>query len=204
MYSSFSDFINEIKTNGKKWVKSQAKMSLITFVLVLVGLIIADIVVEKKLMGQGYGVAPDLLIPLIALVIAIIDAIPVLGITITMLPWAVIAMLVGDSINGEAILVVFAVIMVIKQIIEPFVRGKSLGVSPLEEAIAAVLGWVIFPGTVGSAIGLIVVPIVYTTGKKIYLNFHPDSKLNGNLINNLLKKDNAIDITNDVVDVDEK
>ncbi|MDO5448937.1 MAG: AI-2E family transporter [Clostridia bacterium] len=198
MYQSLSEFFADAKNSGKDWIKSQAKISAITFVLLLVGLFIADIVCEKKL---GDGVAWDILIPFIALAIAIVDAVPVLGISITMLPWAALATIFSDDKKvGLAILIVYLVVMLVKQIIEPFIRGKSLGVSPIEELICAIIGYIVFPGTLGSALGLIIVPVVYTAAKKFYIKKNPSfaEKKNAKLAD---KFKDAIDITDDVKDV---
>ncbi len=194
MYQSLSEFFADAKRSGKDWIKSQVKLSAITFVLLLVGLFVADIVCEKKF---DNGIALDLLIPFIAIVIAIIDAVPVFGISITMLPWAALAGIMEGKEIGFAILLVYLVIMLVKQIIEPFIRSKSLGVSPIEEVICAALGWFIFPGKL-SALGLILVPVVYTAAKKVYIKQNPSfaEKKNAKIAN----KD-AIDITDDVKDV---
>lgn len=197
MYQSLSEFFADAKHSGKDWIKSQLKLSAITFVLLLVGLFAADIICEKKL---GTGIALDILIPFIAIVIAIVDAVPVLGISCTMLPWAALATIFEPSKKvGLAILVVYLVVMLVKQIIEPFIRSKSLGVSPVEEVICAILGWIVFPGTLGSALGLIIVPVAYTAAKKIYIKNNPSfaEKKNAKLAN----KGDVIDITDDVKDV---
>lgn len=209
MYQNFSDLVKDAKASGKDWIKSQIKVSALTFVLLLVGLIITDKICEAKL---GDGVIFAVLIPFVALGIAIIDAIPVLGISAVMLPWAAIDTIFGDPRQkGLAIFLLFVVVMVIKTIAEPFIRGKSLGVSPIEEVIAAVIGWVVFPGTVGSGIGLIVAPLIYTVAKKIYVKSNPNTFF-ANFGYNFLgkkgeggkkadKKPDAIDITDDVEDV---
>lgn len=202
MYRSFSEFIDEIKSSGWDWVKSQVKLSAITFLLLTVGLFVADLICENK---YGTGLAWDALIPVIALIIAIIDAVPVLGISACMLPWAFFAAIFADKKIGGAILLVFVIVMIIKQILEPFIRGKSLGVSPLEEVIAAVIGWTVFPGTVGSAIGLIVVPIAYTVGKKAYMKINPNAFANKktSFFEKKQQENNVVDITDDIVDVDD-
>ncbi|GEM_PF-1440832 len=208
MYQSFSDLVNDAKSSGKDWIKSQIKVSGLTFLLVLVGLIVADVICENKL---GDGIIFDVLIPFVALFIAIVDAVPVLGISAVLLPWAAIDTIFGDPRQkGLAIFLVFIFVMLVKTVAEPFIRGKSLGVSPLEEAIAAVVGWVIFPGTIGSGIGLIVAPLIYTVAKKIYVKTNPNTFFANFGYNYLGKKDgvkreekqpDAIDITDDVEDV---
>lgn len=207
MYQSLSDLINDAKSSGKDWIKSQLKISALTFVLVLLGLIVADVVCENK---WDEGIIIDILIPFVALFIAIVDAIPVIGISAVMLPWAAIDAIFGDpKQKGLAIFIVFIVVMVIKSIAEPFIRGKSLGVSPIEEVIAAVIGCIVFPKAL-SGVGLIVAPLIYTIAKKVYVKSNPgtffanfgynflDKKTDGKMEN---KNIDAIDITDEVEDV---
>jgi len=206
MYNSIFDLFDEIKSSGKDWLKSQLKVSALTFLLLTAGLFIADYVCEKK---YGSGLALDLLIPLIAFVIAIIDAIPVLGISACMLPWAAIVTIFAEPrTKGLALLLVYISVMVIKQISEPFIRGKSLGVSPLEELLAAGFGWLAFSwlGALGSGIGLIAVPILYTVGKKVYIASHNEyfQERNQRSFKPDSRRDNAVDITDDIEDIDKQ
>lgn len=204
MYNSLSDLLNEIKTSGKDWIKSQIKVSSLTFLLVMIGLFIADTVCEKK---YGSGIAPDALIPLIAVLIAIIDAVPVLGVSISMLPWAALVTIFAEPrTKGLAILLVYIAVMVIKQISEPFIRGKSLGVSPIEELVAAAVGWAAFGwlGALGSGIGVILVPILYTVGKKVYISTHSQNYFTGQKTPPQVdsRRTDAVDITDEVEDID--
>lgn len=199
MYQSFSDFIKDVKDSGKDWVVSQLKISGITFLLVLIGLLIVD--------SHFYPIAWKIFIPFIALFIAAVDAIPVLGISAVMLPWAAIVALFGEQRKaGLAIFIVYLVVMVIKQISEPFIRSKSLGVSPIEEIIASLVGYLILGGA-----GFIVGPLLYTIGSKVYQKFNPDSLFTnmhepGYFADKFSGKSNSndiTDITDEVEDVEE-
>ena len=212
MYQNLSDLVKDAKASGKDWIISQLKVSGLTFLLLLVGLIITDNICENK---WDEGIIIDILIPIVALVIAIIDAIPVIGISAVMLPWAALDTIFGEPRQkGLAIFILFVVIMVIKTFAEPFIRGKSLGVSPIEEVIASVIGWVVFPGTIGSGIGLIVAPLIYTVGKKIYVKTNPNTFFANFGYNFLGSKDSGVqkktgnttvvDITDEIEDVEEK
>lgn len=205
MYETFSDYINDAKTSGKDWLKSQLKISAITFVLLLIGLFIADIILENK-MGTR-GIALDIVIPFVALGLAFFDALPVIGLSVTMLPWAFLAAIIRGPEYGAGILIVFATVMLIKTFLEPYIRGKSLGVSTIEVVIAAIIGWFILP----KGIGLVVAPLIYTIGKKFYVKSNPNTFF-ANFGYNFLgkegeggkkadKKPEAIDITDDVEDV---
>lgn len=185
------EFIKDAKNSGIDWLKSQLILSGSTFLLTFIGLLIVD----QKFANIGNVVG----LIFICLGLAIVDFIPVIGISAVMLPWAVLAALTKNTKLGICIFVVFVVVMIIKQILEPFIRGKSLGISPIEEVIASVLGYLIC-GT--NAIGFILGPIVYIVGKKTYVKF-TGKQIGGGKGNGYFNKsnsndDNIIDITDDV------
>ena len=68
---------------------------------------------------------------LFAFLIAIIDALPVLGTGGVLIPWAVYSFLTNDIKMGISILVLYLVVLVIRQIVEPKVVGHQIGVYPL-------------------------------------------------------------------------
>lgn len=138
----------------KNWLKSQAILSLITLAALLAGL---------YFIGVPHWI-------LIAIGITLVDAVPFLGLGITMLPWSFYELVIAkDRETGLWLFGLFVLVMVVRQILEPFVRGKSLGISPLEEVAASVGGFVL---TGFNGIGLIAGPIVYIIGKKIWQAKH--------------------------------
>ena len=56
-------------------------------------------------------------------------------------------------------------------VLEPFVRGASLGISPWEEIVSSVAGFALMGG---NGLGLILGPVVYIVGKKVYRTMHPE------------------------------
>ncbi|MBQ1545517.1 MAG: AI-2E family transporter [Clostridia bacterium] len=143
-------FLKHSATTIKDWVKSQVILSLITLAALLTGL---------YFIGVKHWI-------LIAIGITVVDAVPFLGLGITMLPWAFYELVIDkDRETGLWLFGLFVLIMVVRQILEPFVRGKSLGISPLEEVAASVGGFVL---TGFNGIGLIAGPIVYIIGKKLW------------------------------------
>lgn len=99
---------------------------------------------------------------LIALITALIDILPVLGTGTVLVPWAIFLLLIGDYYTGVALLIVYIVIEVIRQIIEPKIVGKYLGLNPLLTLIAMYIGL----KTLG-VFGLIFVPICTIIIKKL-------------------------------------
>lgn len=193
--SIIDSIFKESKQSLKDWLKSQAILSTITFVALMIGLYLLK--VEHWI--------------LISVCFTIVDLLPVLGLGICMIPWAAYEIFIQDNTKlGLWIFLLFVIIMVIRQILEPFVRGKSLGISPLEEVAAAVIGYLVF-GMNG--LGLVLGPVIYIVGKKAYRTFVPSSTIEGGgstpYFNRGFTKPNhnkqadVIDITDDVVDVDE-
>lgn len=77
---------------------------------------------------------------LIALATALIDILPVLGTGTVLLPWAAFCLLTGSTTNGIGILITYAIMTVVRQIIEPKIVGKYIGLPPLAALAAMYLG----------------------------------------------------------------
>ncbi len=69
--------------------------------------------------------------PLIALGIAIFDILPVLGTGGILIPWAVISALQGNIPRAVQLVVIYLVITVIRNILEPKIVGGQLGLHPV-------------------------------------------------------------------------
>lgn len=89
---------------------------------------------------------------LIALLGAALDILPVLGVGTLLIPWAILALLTGTTLRGAGLLVLYGVMTVVRQIAEPHLVGKSLGLHPLLMLIAFYVGLKLF-GFVGIFVG---------------------------------------------------
>ncbi len=90
----------------------------------------------------------------LALVISLVDVLPVLGTGTVLIPWSVIAIISGNYGLGIGILITYAVITVVRQIIEPKIIGKFIGLSPLAALAAMYIGLKLM-----GLIGLFVFPL---------------------------------------------
>lgn len=86
--------------------------------------------------------------------IAFVDMLPLLGTAAVLLPWSVIAILTGETALGVGLLILLSAMTVIRQIAEPKIVGKSLGVHPLLTLGAMYGGYALF-----GALGMIVAPV---------------------------------------------
>jgi len=84
----------------------------------------------------------------IALIIAAFDIIPVCGSGGVLIPWAVFALVQGRFAFGIGMLIVYAIITVIRQIIEPKIVGDQVGLPAVVTLMAMFLG-VRFMGVFG-------------------------------------------------------
>ena len=72
-----------------------------------------------------------------------------------MLPWAIISAVNGDLRLGIALFVLYVIILVVRQLLEPRIVGKNIGVHPIFTLIAMYTGF-----KISGIIGLIIGPIV--------------------------------------------
>ncbi len=76
----------------------------------------------------------------ISILIAIVDIIPVLGTGTVLIPWTIYSFISGDIAMGIGLLVLYVVITVIRQIIEPKLVAGQAGLSPIVTIIAMYVG----------------------------------------------------------------
>lgn len=130
------------------YLKAQLTLIVISFIISLIGLYI------YKFIGL------DVKYPFLAAVgIGFIDALPILGSGTVMIPWAIIAACKGNIKLGIAILCLWLVMTIIRQIIEPKIVSGKLGVHPIFTLIAMYTGFK-FIGLTGLFIGPIVLIIL--------------------------------------------
>ncbi len=81
---------------------------------------------------------------LLALLIAVVDMLPVLGVGTVLIPWAVIELLQKDYRLGVGLLILFGAVSLMRQILEPRLVGRRLGLHPLLTLFASYAGWQLF------------------------------------------------------------
>ncbi|MBQ7638191.1 MAG: sporulation integral membrane protein YtvI [Clostridia bacterium] len=129
----------------KKMLKAYSLIVLITTTELCIGLYIMKFA----------GIYDSDYIVFIALLIAIIDIIPVLGTGTVLIPWAVYSFVTGSVSMGVGLVILYAVILVIRQIIEPKLVAGQVGLSPIVTIIAMYVGTKLF-----SVIGFFVLPFI--------------------------------------------
>ena len=136
------------------YLKAEATLILVSFVISLIGLYILQIV--------GFNVQYPLLM---ALFIGFVDALPILGSGTVMIPWAIICALNGEINLGIAIIILLIIMSVVRQVLEPKLVSKNIGVHPIFTLIAMYTGFKVI-----GIMGLLVGPIVLIIVKNIFAN----------------------------------
>ena len=129
---------------------------IITFVEALAAFIIA---------GVPYAV-------ILALITAVLDFMPVLGVSATMVPVMIYLGVQGDFTGVLILIIGMAIITVIRRFIEPPVLGKSMHMHPLATLFAMIFGVAIW-----GAIGFLMGPVVLLVVQEAIKGFALDKKL---------------------------
>lgn len=106
------------------YIKSYSLLFLLTYVELAIGFTIMRI---------PYA-------PLIGLLVAIFDILPILGVGGILLPWAVILLIMKEIPMGIGMLILYLVITFIRNTTEPRLVGKQIGLHPLATLIFMYLG----------------------------------------------------------------
>jgi predicted PurR-regulated permease PerM len=116
-----------------------------------------------------------------ALVLAIVDLLPVLGIGTTLVPIAIYMFAIGNIIGGIGALVLLAIMIVVRRVIEPPILGSAMRLHPMATLVAMIIG----VGIYGLG-GLIIGPFVFVIMREIMVHFGIDQRLRdmiGRLLN---------------------
>ncbi len=102
----------------------------------------------------------------IALITAVVDLFPYIGTGIIFIPWIVYNFLVSNYMMTISISILYMIIIIGRQILEPKLLSTSLGVSPLSVLIAVFLGMQIwgFFGLLLAPILLVLLNVLYQSG----------------------------------------
>jgi sporulation integral membrane protein YtvI len=127
------------------FIKAQATLISITTVIVLIGLLILRV---------DYAIT-------IALIIGIVDVLPYLGTGIVFVPWIIYTAASGNIPFAIGLGVLYIVVLVQRQIMEPKVLSSSIGLDPLATLVALFVGFKLI-GFLGLIAGPVVLVIIRT------------------------------------------
>ena len=117
--------LNRLRRALGGWLLAQAKLSGITCLILAVGFWILRI---------SHW-------PLWAILVALVDAFPILGTGTVLIPWSLTCLLQGDPPRGIGLLGIYAVVTIVRSVMEPRLVGKQLGLDPLATLFVLYAGY---------------------------------------------------------------
>lgn len=121
------------------YLKSQLLLSLGVAAILAAGFL---------LIGQPYGL-------LLAIALAVLDFIPIIGAGTVMVPWAVIDLIIGHYIHAIQFAVIWGLIVLFRRFAEPKILGNQTGLSPILSLVGIYVGM-----RLGGVGGMIVGPLL--------------------------------------------
>ena len=146
--------LKEIITVLGNYLKAEAILVLVSFIISLIGLYIFKF--------AGLNISYPLLY---AIGIGFVDALPIFGSGTVMVPWAILSACNGNITLSLCILGLWILMSIVRQFIEPRIVGNHIGIHPIFTLIAMYTGF-----RISGVIGLFIGPIILIILKNIFSN----------------------------------
>lgn len=154
-----SKWLTTAKTYGKttfsvviNYIKAEAKLSCICFILVLIGLCAMEF----------FGLQIEYPI-IMAIFIGFVDLLPIFGAGTVMIPWVAYLVLAGNIPAAIGVGILWIIWAIIKNLIEPKMISHQMGLHPIFTLLAMYTGFKFF-----GILGLMIGPIVLIVLKEIF------------------------------------
>lgn len=119
------------------YLKAQFKIEIWVYLIVAAGLMLLKV-------RYGY---------LIAILIALLDILPVFGTGTVLIPWTLFKLLSGDYMYALGLLIIWGVGQLVRQIIQPKMIGDSMGMAPIPTLVLLYVGYKL-AGVVGMIVAV--------------------------------------------------
>lgn len=144
---TYLSLLRHIRKSLGFWLRAQSLLALITFAIGSLGLLLL-------------GIPHPLLL---AFLIAVVDAVPLLGTGTVLIPWALVELLRGQYGTAIGLFVLYGVAAMTRTVLEPRLVGKQLGLDPLVTLLALYVGFRLW-----GILGMILAPLAAATVKEFF------------------------------------
>jgi len=153
-YKGYATLKDATLTALGRYLRAQLLMAFFIFLFSLIGLLI---------IGQEFAL-------LLALLLGVLDFLPLVGSGAVLVPWGIVTLLSGSIGRGIYLLAMSLALFLLRRVIEPKVVGSQMGLSPLTALASIYIGM-----RLGGILGLILGPIV----AMIFISIYKAGLLNG-------------------------
>lgn len=147
-HEKYAPYLQTLKKTVCGWLLAQTKLVGITFSILSAGFLLLRI--EHPILW--------------AAATCLVDILPVLGTGTVLIPWSLVCFLQNDSLRAIGLLAVYAVISLLRSVLEPRFVGKQLGLDPLITLLAIYAGYRLW-----GLPGMLLAPILAVTATQIFL-----------------------------------
>lgn len=141
--------LGNVRRSLWEWLKAQGKLMAVTYGVVALGLTVV---------GVRYGL-------FWAVLVAVVDAVPILGTGTVLIPWAVVELLRGGVLRGIGLLITYAAALLLRTVLEPRLVGRHLGLDPLLTLLFLYVGYRFW-----GILGMILAPMLAAAANSITEN----------------------------------
>ena len=138
--------LHHLKQSLGKWLVAQGKLMAVTYLIVTAGL---------WLLRIPYAFAW-------AVLVAAVDAIPLLGTGTVLIPWAITRLLQGSPMTAAGMVAIYLVAVITRTVLEPRFYGRHLGLDPLVMLIFLYFGYRLW-----GFWGIVISPLLAATTKAL-------------------------------------
>jgi sporulation integral membrane protein YtvI len=124
-HKSLGDFKNDLLATFGKWIKAE---------LMLAGITFAEMTVAFLILRIEFAI-------LLALLVAVVDLLPVVGSGAVLIPWALVSLIGGNYKTAVTLGIVYAVNIIVRNLLEPRLIGRQIGLPPIVTLIAIYVGY---------------------------------------------------------------
>lgn len=146
-YEIMALIVNTVKEVLSNMFKAYFIIMLVTFIELLIGF---------NIVGLNHSI-------MFACIIAVFDFFPILGLDMIMIPWIIITALINDIALSGALLVIYMIVVITKNILEPKLLAKRLGIMPFFSLISMYIGMKIM-----GMMGIVIMPTLLVVMMQIY------------------------------------
>ena len=138
--------LTHLRDSLGKWLVAQGKLMAVTYSIVALGL---------TLLRIPYAFAW-------AILVAAVDAVPLLGTGTVLLPWALTRLLQNQPLTAAGLVGLYLIAVITRTVLEPKFYGKHLGLDPLVMLIFLYVGYRLW-----GFLGIVISPLLAATTKAL-------------------------------------
>ncbi|CUH93873.1 sporulation integral membrane protein YtvI [Herbinix luporum] len=150
VYNDFNKVFSKLAEAGMAYFRSQLLIMAMVAIICVIGLV---------LIKNQYAL-------LLGLGIALLDALPVIGSGMILIPWSIMMLFDGNIYAAAILITTYLICQIIREVLEPKLIGNRIGVKPLYTLISMYMGLKLF-GVAGFILGPVALIIIITIVKVI-------------------------------------